>query len=137
VREHAAEIRRVYGYRDFSDPGASLGLVRWLYQRSWLSTDPPSVLFDLATAWLVERQLLLSGVTVPERLVTRIRERANVRLYRTLAALPSEELATSSTRRTTLFTFVLQHMQQVEQRVRANRYAGLAASRAPPSITAL
>ncbi|MBV9323228.1 MAG: DUF4158 domain-containing protein [Chloroflexi bacterium] len=27
--EHAAEIRRVYGYRDFNDPGASLGLVRW------------------------------------------------------------------------------------------------------------
>ena len=45
--EHAAEIRRVYGYRDFSDPGASFRLVRWLYQRAWLSTEPPSVLFDL------------------------------------------------------------------------------------------
>src|SRR5438128_753956 len=27
--EHAAEIRRVYGYRDFSDTGASFRLVRW------------------------------------------------------------------------------------------------------------
>jgi TnpA family transposase len=89
--EHAAEIRRVYGYRDFNDPGASFRLVRWLYQRAWLSTEPPNVLFDLATAWLVERQVLLPGVTVLERLVTRIRERANARLYRTLAALPSEK----------------------------------------------
>src|SRR5205823_9180054 len=54
AREHAAEIRHVYGYRDFSDPGASFRLVRWLYQRAWLSTEPPRVLFDLATAWLVE-----------------------------------------------------------------------------------
>ena len=55
AREHAAEIRRLHGYRDFSHPSASFRLVRWLYQRAWLSTEPPSVLFDLATAWLVER----------------------------------------------------------------------------------
>jgi hypothetical protein len=28
--EHAAEIRRIYGYRDFSDPRVSFPRVRWL-----------------------------------------------------------------------------------------------------------
>jgi hypothetical protein len=89
--EHAAEIRRVYGYREFSDPTAWFPLVRWLYTRAWLSAEQPSVLFDLATAWLVERQVLLPGVSVLVRLVARIRERANARLYVKLAALPSSE----------------------------------------------
>ena len=59
--EHAAEIRRVYGYREFSDPVVSFPLVRWLYTRAWLSAEQPSVLFDLATAWLVDRQAQRSG----------------------------------------------------------------------------
>ena len=46
AREHAAEIRRLYGYRDFSHPSASFRLVRWLYRRAWLSTEPPNMLFN-------------------------------------------------------------------------------------------
>jgi len=89
--EHAAEIRRIYGYREFNELAGSFRLARRLYARAQLSTEQPSVLFDLATAWLVERQVLLPGVSVLERLVTRIRERANARLYRKLAGLPSME----------------------------------------------
>ena len=89
--EHAAEIRRIYGYRDFTDPAEGFRLVRWLYTRAWLSSEPLSVLFDLATARLVERQVLLPGVSILARLVARIRERANARLYRKLARMPSAE----------------------------------------------
>src|SRR5207248_4618738 len=89
--EHAAEIRRIYGYRDFTDPAEGFRLVRWLYTRAWLSVEPLSVLFDLATARLVERQVLLPGVSILARLVARIRERANARLYRKLARTPSAE----------------------------------------------
>jgi len=46
------------------------------------------VLFDLATAWMIEHQVLLPGVSVLARLITRIRERANTHLYRMLAGFP-------------------------------------------------
>ena len=74
--DHAAAIRRIYGYRNFTDPPAYFHLVRWLYTRAWLSAERPSLLFDLATARLVERKVLLPGVTVLARLVAQVRDRA-------------------------------------------------------------
>src|SRR5207237_8220468 len=46
--EHAAEIRRIYSYRDFTDPAEGFRLVRWLYPRRWLVSSPLGVLVDLA-----------------------------------------------------------------------------------------
>jgi len=89
-REHAGEIQRAYGYRDFSDPAEHVRLVRWLYARAWLSAEAPSLLFDLATARLVERKVLLPGVTVLARLVASVRDRVQARLWRLLAAAPDD-----------------------------------------------
>ena len=88
---HAEEIKGRFGYRDFSDPSASLPLVRFLYTRARLSPERPIQLFDVATAWLVERNVLLPGATILERLVARVRERANIALWNKLAGLPNEK----------------------------------------------
>lgn len=89
--EHAREIARHYGYRDFSDRLESFSLVRWLYERAWFSAERPSVLFDLATARLVERKVLLPGVSTLARLVARVRDRTATRLWRVLSQIPNPE----------------------------------------------
>ena len=88
---HCAEIRKVYGYHDFSDPAWRFRLSRWLYARTWLADERPGHLFDLATHWLRQRKVLLPGATTLTRLISQIRERASVRTWRRLAALPSDE----------------------------------------------
>jgi len=90
-REHAGEIQRSYEYQDFIDQPAHFQLVRWLYTRAWLTAERPSVLFDLATARLVDRKILLPGVNQLARLVASVRDHAQERLWRVLAQIPTTE----------------------------------------------
>src|SRR6266536_4474685 len=92
--DHAALVRKRYDYRDFGEQPEHFKLVRWLYTRAWLSTERPSILFDLATAWLIERKILLPGVSVLARRVASVRDRAAARLWHAVSVIPSDEQRT-------------------------------------------
>ena len=83
--DHTARIRERFHYRDFTEPAAYFRLLRWLYARAWVASQSPSMLFDLATAWLVEHKILLPGASVLARVVAGVRDRASARLWRRLS----------------------------------------------------
>ena len=89
--EHTLVIKKHYGYRDFSSQPEHWRLVRWLYQRTWIGGESPSMMFDLTTARLVEQKILLPGVTVLSRLISAVRERVANRTWKTLSKLPNSK----------------------------------------------
>jgi len=89
--EHTAEIRSIYAYQDFHDPPWRFRFTRWLYTRTWLSNERPSHLFELATDWLLQRKVLLPGISTLTRLIAHIRDRAALRAWQRLARLPNED----------------------------------------------
>jgi len=86
--EHTTQIKELYGYLDFNEQPQHFRLVRWLYTRTSLASERPSVLFDLTTAYLVERKILLPGITTLERLIANARDCASTRLWKKVARLP-------------------------------------------------
>jgi TnpA family transposase len=88
---HTAEIRIRYGYREFPDRGVQFRLGRWLCALCWTGTDRPSVLFDHACGWLIDRKVLLPGVSILERFISEIRARMEARLWRMLLRNVSDE----------------------------------------------
>ncbi|WP_415831388.1 DUF4158 domain-containing protein, partial [Deinococcus frigens] len=85
--DHRQDIQARYGYKDFSDVAEILGLTRFLYARARLMAEPPSQLLDLSTARLVERRVLLPGVTTLTRLIARVQDRVDERLWQSLVSL--------------------------------------------------
>ena len=60
---HAAAMRDRYGYTAFGQGPSHWQFLRWLVERLWTGDDRPTVVVDLATHWLVTREVLLPGVT--------------------------------------------------------------------------
>ena len=82
---HATLIMVHYDFRRFEDDGfARFRLIRWLYSLCRTGEDKPGALFDRAVPWLIANKILLPGVTTLERLVGRICDRVQKRLWHLL-----------------------------------------------------
>lgn len=88
---HCNEIQIYYGYHEFNTGPWRFRLTRLVFARVWISNERPSLLFDFATAWLVQHKILLPGVSILARLISEIRERAINRLWKKLSSLPTEK----------------------------------------------
>ncbi len=93
-QDHAQEIRQHYGYKEFSDRQGGFALLRFLYARAWIGTERPSVLFDVATTWLIDKKVLLPGVTTLTRLISSVRERVTERFWQQVSHMVTPELRT-------------------------------------------
>lgn len=85
IQKQSEEIRKVFGYVEFTDSVVAFLLSRWLFALCWTGTDRPSVLFERATTWLTTHKVLLPGCSVLERYISRLRDRVEERLWKTLA----------------------------------------------------
>ncbi len=85
--DHQWEIRRVRGWKEFTEVEAEFGA--WVAARSWTSGDGPKAIFTDGVGWLRERKVLLPGVTTLARLVAKIRDDTTRRLWGVLEGLLS------------------------------------------------
>ena len=85
--QHLAVIRAHLSLSDFGEAiGARFRLVRWVFTLCWSGDDSPGPLIARAASWLIANKVLLPGVSVIERLVGTVRDRARTRLWRSLVA---------------------------------------------------
>ncbi|GGJ58600.1 Tn3 family transposase [Deinococcus roseus] len=81
VYQHHQRIREHYGYQDFHDPRVQAPFQKFLRSRSYLTAEPLTSLFDLATGWLIGERVQLPAVTTMVRLIASIKEEADEKLY--------------------------------------------------------
>lgn len=91
VERHIRSIRERYGFIYYADtPQVRWRLARWLYLECWMGNDRPGTLVLQAADWLVSHNVILPGLSILERLVGRIRDRATTRLWMRIVSGLSE-----------------------------------------------
>lgn len=82
---HAKEIKECFGYTSFDK--WRFRITRWLYIQAWYGNERPTILFERSTIWLIERKILLPGISTLTVLISQIRERVSKKLWKQLTSL--------------------------------------------------
>lgn len=83
---HIQSIRTQHSLVYFTEAARiRFGLIRWIYAECWAGNERPGALVLLAADWLIANRVILPGVSTLERLVGRIWDRAQLRLWSHLA----------------------------------------------------
>ncbi|GGJ60098.1 DUF4158 domain-containing protein [Deinococcus roseus] len=86
LSQHQTQIREKYGFQEFHDPKVQIPFQNFLRSRSYLTAEPLTSLFDLATGWLIGERVQLPFVTTLVRLISSIKEEADEKLYQDITA---------------------------------------------------
>lgn len=85
---HTKDIRKLFGYSDFDL--WRFRITRWLYSQAWFGNERPSILFERCIVWLIDRKVLLPGISTLITLIARVRDRVTNNLWSRLAALANQ-----------------------------------------------
>jgi hypothetical protein len=88
---HSAELQKLYGSHEFNEPPWKEQLTEILYNRSWISNERSSLMFDFATVWLIQHKVLLPGITTLSRLIAETRDKSANQLWKLLSSLPNQD----------------------------------------------
>jgi TnpA family transposase len=83
---HCNEIKNQFDYRDLNGIWG-FRLTRWLYSQVWFGNERPSILFERCRIWLINRKVLLPGISTLTILIAKVRDRVSKRLWRRLTLL--------------------------------------------------
>jgi hypothetical protein len=87
IHSHCDSIREQFGYTNFSE--AQTAYEEWLKARILRAQDSELELFDLSTAWCVERKILLPAASTLERVIASIHDTTLQGLWSNLPTSPN------------------------------------------------
>lgn len=91
ISQHAQLIKECYSYRNFQDSDCQKFLYDWLLSRTSHTTETTEMLSDMLLKKCLEEKILLPGVSIFQRFISKIVEQAEDQLMNQLSLIPSEE----------------------------------------------
>lgn len=91
INQHKQLIKERYSYRNFQDSDCQKFLFDWLLSWDSHTTETTEMFSDMLLKKCLEEKILLLGVSIFQRFISKIIEQAEKQLTNQLSLIPSEE----------------------------------------------